>query len=334
MLRQITEWHDRITMDRYERIFALHHRLKESRYPVPGPVLEEALGCSRATLYRDVGFLRDVLHAPLLSTDAGFFYDRLHADKFELPGLWFNSDELHALLATHELLNRSGADVLGGALEPLRERIDALLADQHDGKRLPIERIRVIGSYTRKRDESVFRMVAGAVLERKRLGFEYNARSTGQLTARTVSPQRLTHYRDNWYLDALDHERAALRSFSVDRIRKPHVLKEPADDVPEQELSELLSDSYGIFSGRARQVATIVFSSEAARWVADEHWHSRQEGRYLDDGSYELKVPYSNPRELLMDVLRYGADARIVAPVSLRELAKSRLQLALSQYQG
>ncbi len=72
--------------------------------------------------------------------------------------------------------------------------------------------------------------------------------------------------------------------------------------------------------------------TEAARWIADEHWHSRQEGRYLQDGSYELKVPYSNPREVLMDVLRYGADARIIEPVSLRELAKSKLQLALAQY--
>jgi len=75
-----------------------------------------------------------------------------------------------------------------------------------------------------------------------------------------------------------------------------------------------------------------VFSAEAARWVSEEHWHSRQEGRFLDDGRYELKVPYSNPRELLMDVLRYGADAEIIAPVSLRESAKSSLQLALSNY--
>ena len=62
-------------MDRYDRIFALHKRLKAARYPVAADTLEEELGCSRATLYRDVGFLRDVLHAPLLSTDAGFFYE-------------------------------------------------------------------------------------------------------------------------------------------------------------------------------------------------------------------------------------------------------------------
>ncbi|MCC6756732.1 MAG: WYL domain-containing protein, partial [Arenimonas sp.] len=61
---------------------------------------------------------------------------------------------------------------------------------------------------------------------------------------------------------------------------------------------------------------------------------SKQEGRFLPDGRYELKVPYSNPRELLMDVLRYGADAEIIAPVPLRESARMSLQLALARYGG
>ena len=321
-------------MDRYDRIFALHKRLKLSRYPVSVSTLMEELGCSRATLYRDLEFLRDVLQAPLLSAETGVFYDRLQIDQFELPGLWFSSDELHALLATHELLNRSGADVLGSALEPLRKRIDSLLADQAKGRRWPVERIRVIGSYTRTRDEAAFRQVAGAVLARKRLRFDYTARSTDQLTTRTVSPQRLTHYRDNWYLDAWDHEREALRSFAVDRIGQARIGSEPARDLGEQELDGQLAASYGIFSGEPKGWATIRFSAKAARWVADEHWHSRQQGRFLEDGRYELKVPYSVSRELLMDVLHYGADAEIVEPPMLREQAKALLALTLSNYEA
>ena len=44
-------------------------------------------------------------------------------------------------------------------------------------------------------------------------------------------------------------------------------------------------------------------------------------------------VPYSVPRELLMDVLHYGADAEIVEPKVLREQARAHLQLALGNYQ-
>ena len=208
-----------------------------------------------------------------------------------------------------------------------------LLSNHGDGKAFPLQRIRVIGSGTRKVDEATFRHVASAVLGRRKLKFRYRARTSNEITQRNASPQRLTHYRDNWYLDAWDHDRDALRSFAIDRISDVQLLDAAAEDRDEAELNRHLASSYGIFSGQPKATATIRFSPHAARWVADEHWHSQQQGEWLKDGRYELRLPYSNSRELLMDVLKYGADAEIVAPVSLREEMKIMLQLAVGAYQ-
>ena len=320
-------------MDRYERITALPRLLKAARYPVNVKRLQEELGCSRATVYRDLAFLRDGLMAPIVGDgEAGFRYDPNESDRFELPGLWLSSEELHALLAAQQLLSRTGGGVLSSAMAPLQQRVEALLSEQAGGKRWPVERVRVIPHRTRKLDEASFRMVASGVLDRVRLAFEYRARSTDEKTRRTVSPQRITHYRDNWYLDAWDHDREALRSFSVDRISGAHLLKDAAIDVAEADLDQHLAGSYGIFSGEPKGWATIAFSAKAARWVADERWHSRQQGRFLPDGRYELKIPYSAGRELLMDVLHYGADAEIVEPEGLRAQARTLLDLARSNY--
>jgi predicted DNA-binding transcriptional regulator YafY len=320
-------------MDRYERIIALHRILQAARYPVTVPRLQDELGCSRATVYRDLAFLRDALMAPVVGDgEAGFRYDPQEGGRFELPGLWLNSEELHALLAAQQLLSRSGGGVLSGALAPLQQRIEKLLDEHSTGKRWPVERVRVIPHRTRRMDEAAFRTVCSAVLERKQLAFEYRARSTGEKTRRTVSPQRITHYRDNWYLDAWDNEREALRSFSVDRIGSGRMLDAEARDIDEATLNDHLSGSYGIFSGAPKGWATIVFNERAARWVADEHWHSQQQGRHLADGRYELKIPYSSSRELLMDVLHYGSDAEIVEPPALREQVRALLQLALANY--
>jgi predicted DNA-binding transcriptional regulator YafY len=264
--------------------------------------------------------------------EAGFRYDADEGGRFELPGLWLNSDELHALLAAQQLLSRSGGGVLSTALAPLQGRIEKLLSEHAAGKAWPMERVRVIPHRTRRMDEHAFRTVCSAVLSRKQLSFEYRARSTDEKSRRTVSPQRITHYRDNWYLDAWDHDRDALRSFSVDRIAGARQLDGPARDIDEPELDRHLAGSYGIFSGPPKGVATILFSAKAARWVADEHWHSQQQGRFLPDGRYELKIPYSAARELLMDVLHYGSDAEIIEPKALREQARSLLALALSNY--
>jgi predicted DNA-binding transcriptional regulator YafY len=321
-------------MDRYERILTLHRMLKSARYPVPLARVMEDLDCSRATAYRDIAFLRDALGAPIDSEgdEAAFHYASDEAERFELPGLWLTSEELQALLALNQLIDRTGPGILAGALAPVRKRIDGLLSNQTDGKSFPLERIRVIGYGARRVDEISFKNVASAVLERRRLQFEYRARSTNQATTRTVSPQRLTHYRDNWYLDAFDHDRDALRSFALDRIARASVLDTIALDLDEAELNQHLASSYGIFSGVPKATATIRFSAHAARWVADEHWHSQQQGQWLADGHYELKLPYSNSRELLMDVLKYGPDAEIIAPVSLREEMKIMLQLAQGAY--
>ena len=181
-------------------------------------------------------------------------------------------------------------------------------------------------------DEHAFRIVASSVLERRKLAFDYRARSTDDKTRRTVSPQRLTHYRDNWYLDAWDEDKQGLRSFSIDRITAARFAEGVARDVADDDLNAHLAGSYGIFSGAPKGWATILFSAKAARWVADEHWHSQQQGRFLADGRYELKVPYSVPRELLMDVLHYGGDAEIVEPKMLREQMRAMLQLAIGNY--
>ena len=322
-------------MDRYERINALHRIFKAARRPVTVARLMDELGCSRATVYRDIAFLRDGLMAPIVGEGegAGFRYDPEDNERFELPGLWLSSEELYGLLAAQQLLNRSGGGFLSEALAPLQERIEKLLADQAEGDAFPVERVRVIASRPRRLDEQAFRAVASAVLGRRQLSFDYRARSTDAQTRRTVSPQRITHYRDNWYLDAWDHDREGLRSFAVDRIGGARVLDEAARGIDKPQLDEHLAASYGIFSGAPKGWAKIVFSAKAARWVADEHWHSQQQGRFLPDGRYELKVPYSVPRELLMDVLHYGADAEIVEPPALREQARAHLALALGNYE-
>ncbi|MGH8190951.1 MAG: helix-turn-helix transcriptional regulator [Rhodanobacteraceae bacterium] len=322
-------------MDRYERILTLHRIFQSHRHPVGVDRLREELDCSRATLYRDIAFLRDALGAPLDSDPdgRGYRYAEGEGDRFELPGLWLTSEELSALVALETLVRRSDPGVLAEALAPFRERVEKLL-DAHAGaSRQPMERIRVVPWGSRKLNQHVFRTVASAVLARRQLKFRYRARTTGADSVRHVSPQRLTHYRDNWYLDAWDHDREALRSFAVDRIGEPEALGEAAIDRDEKELNETLASSYGIFAGTPKAWATIRFSARAARWVADEHWHSLQEGRWLDDGRYELKVPYSQSRELVMDILRYGPDAEVAAPQSLREEIRIMHKLALDEYE-
>ncbi len=323
-------------MDKFDRIFALHQCFDGRRTVLQIEDIQQHLACGRATAYRLMDVLRDQLGAPLVKDPetGGFLYDRKTSGHlYELPGLWFSAAELQALVVFQRLLHSLEPGLLDAHLAPLAARIDKLLAHRHLNLGGVEERIRVLGAAARPTGDA-FRGVASATLQRRRLKFAYHSRGRDQHTERQVSPQRLVHYRDNWYLDAWDHVRDALRSFSIDRIRNATETPEPAREIPAAQLDEHFASAYGIFAGKANKVAVLRFSRERARWVADERWHPEQTGQFLTDGRYELRIPYRDARELVMDILRHGADVEVTEPKELRQEVLEQLQRASDQYRA
>ncbi|GAB1232780.1 YafY family protein [Ferrigenium sp. UT4] len=321
-------------MQRLQRIYKLHHVISSHRFPVPRATLEKELECSRATVKRVIEDMKLYFGAPIEYDRErnGYHYDTQEGQTFELPGVWFNAAELHALLATQQLLEHMQPGLLDTHLKPLKAQVEKLLAaGQHDSDEIA-KRVRILRMAGRNTSSAHFQTVAGALLQRKRLVIRYHGRSNDEETQREISPQRLTHYRDNWYLDAWCHERNALRSFAVDRLREAKALEKRAKDIAEKELDAHFASSYGIFAGKPKHTAVLHFTPERARWVAEEQWHPQQQSRTLADGSYELQFPYADPRELVMDVLKHGAEVEVIAPESLKELVQEQLQNALARY--
>ena len=278
--------------------------------------------------------LRDKLGAPVHYDRErnGWYYDQSQGQPYQLPGLWFSADELHALLVSHNLLANLQPDILSSHIRPLTQRIEGILQNQHAGSQDMARRIRIFQQAARPTDLDQFRRITGATLERRQLRILYHGRERDQTNERTISPQRLTYYRSNWYLDAWCHLRDGLRTFSLDRTHVVEVIDTPTKDIPDEILDAHFATTYGIFAGPPEQTAVLRFTPNAARWVADEHWHPDQQGEVLPDGSYELRIPYSDPRELVIDILKYGEEVEVVAPEALRDAVRERLRLALDKY--
>jgi predicted DNA-binding transcriptional regulator YafY len=321
-------------VDKFDRIFQLHAILVSRRTPVPLEQLEAKLECSKSTVLRAISTMKDYLGAPIeFDRDAGGYkYGRPEdGEAYELPGLWFTANELQALAIMRRLVKDAGGGLLEEHLGALAKRLDDLTKHQHLNLGEAAQRLRFPAVAARPAGAS-FNAVASATLKRRKLWLEYHARSTNQVTERTVSPQRIVHYREAWYLDAWDEGKDALRSFSIDRIRRATATDDRALDVPETELDDHYSTAYGIFGGKADKVAVLRFTPERARWVADEQWHPQQEGTWLSDGSYELQVPYREAHELVMDIMRQGAGVKVVGPEKLRQEIAAQLHFAADQY--
>jgi predicted DNA-binding transcriptional regulator YafY len=320
-------------MDRTERLYRID-RLLQERTVVPVSDFLEELEVSLATFKRDLEYLRDRLNAPIVwdRDSGGYRFEKQGAgNKYELPGLWFNASEIHALLTMRQLLTSLGPGLLSSHVEPLLARLRMLL----DSEDVPIEafekRIRIQRLSARRYESEHFLPVVTAVLQRKRLLIDHYNKSRNETVRREVSPQRLNHYQENWYLDAWCHLRNEIRRFALDSLRGVWLGKEAAKEIPDAELRAALDAGYGIFSGRQLEWAELAFSNERARWVSQEVWHPDQKGRFAGDGTYHLQIPYTDPRELSMNILRHVPEVKVLSPLSLKQIVAERLKKALEE---
>lgn len=327
-------------MDRTERFYRIEQLIR-SRGAVPFDALMDALEVSRATLYRDLEYLRERMDAPIVhdAEAGGYRFQVDPADRaqvtHQLPGVWFSEPEIHALLSMHQLV--AGLDeggVLARHLQPLLDKLQAMLgADAAQATEL-MRRIRIVGTARRPVPPQCFERVGDALLHRRRLRIVHLTRRRGARSEREVSPQRLLHHRHTWYLDAWCHASDALRRFALDAIERAEGLEAPAREMPLDAVEAALDRGYGAFAGGEVQWAELVFDAESAAWVAREQWHPQQEGQALPDGSWRLRLPFTDLTELAMDVLRHGGHVVVVSPPSLRDAVRDRLAAALSRYDG
>lgn len=321
-------------MNRTERFYLIDQMLSE-RNAVSKQELIDGLGISWATLKRDLAYLKDRFNAPIIfDRDVGGY--RFDAPgigpKYELPGLWFNADETYALLAMHQMLSELEPGLLSPHISPLLSRLEAIVGS--DGRQFDdiSKKIRLARTGARRKNPEHFGVVTRAILERKRIHVRHFNRPRNEYTARELSPLRLVFYRNNWYLECWCHTRQALRRFSLDAIESVKMLGSTAKNVPVKQIEEALGGSYGIYGGKPKYQAVLRFSIHASRWVSNEEWHPDQVGEFDSEGRYVLKIPYADPTELMMDILRQGHHVEVLEPAELRREIQKETELMVATY--
>lgn len=324
-------------MPQVDRLTRIKDRLYAGKLLGKQALLDE-LEVSFATLKRDMAYLRDEWHVPVR-----FDRDRngWHLDGTAIAkggralDLKLREDEIRALLVMQHLLSRLEPGGLLGAQTGALQRHLARLLDKGLGAPADVvRRIRVLALAARRLELPHFQAAAQAVLRRRRLRIVYRARSHGRTEEREVSPQRLVHYRENWHLDAWCHRNEGLRIFSLDAMEQAQVLDSPAIEMPDADLDDQLAKGYGIFAGSQVHKARLRFTPERARWVSAERWHPDQRGRFDAQGHWLLELPYSDMRELVMDILRHVPEVEVEWPQELADEVRRRLEEGLRRMRG
>lgn len=308
----------------------LTHRRALTREDILGK-----LEISLATFKRDIAKLRNRLGTPIVfDRDLGGYRLDAPQEASELPGLWFTQDEILALMTIQSMIEQLNPNLLGPKLQPLRKRLDDMISHQGLDPQQLTQRVKAVSAGKRRMPMTAFEIIAKATFERNQLRVVHHNRVSGQNVERDISPQQLIHYRDNWYVDAWCHLRKGVRSFSIDAIESAHILCTPCKEIDLAAMRQQLDASYGIFAGAPKDWAELHFTPIRSSWVQHETWHPQQTGTMHPDGSYTLRVPYSDERELLGDILRFGAEVKVIAPSSLRKQLQEEIKRLQSLYKA
>lgn len=310
-----------------KRIEQLDHILQTRRSPVSVEELMARLECSQATVYRRINELKTHYQAPLVQDEEKrFYYDQKAS--FSLPGIRFSAAEAQGLLMAADILHKLQGDDLSAPISRIVSSIQQLLAEQGINNQ---KLIQFIPTLARKPKPSIFITVLDALQKQKKLQLSYCSRQ-GKESQRLVSPQHLTYYKNNWYLDAWCHRRDGLRLFAVELITAANLDIENNQTIDSEKLRRHYADSYGLFAGKASNHAQIKINLAKAPWVKDQHWHSQQRILVEDEDALLIELPFQHSAELVADIMQLGSAAEVIAPESLRRTIQEQLHLALAHY--
>ena len=244
-------------MDRSERFYKIQGMLQNRGVVRTQEFLDE-LEVSKATFKRDLEYLRDRMRAPIVYDrhEEAYRFDMGVADKelWQLPGLLVHgrgdAGAAHDGQAARRPAARRAERGRRAAAQTAARPCSS--PRQHSADDIA-KRIRILAIGSRKVEPAHFRALSTALLSRRRLRIRHQRRQDGEVLEREVSPQRLVHYRDNWYLDAWCHKRQAVRTFGVDAIEAVAVSDKAAEGRRRRRRSTAISRAVMAFSPAARR---------------------------------------------------------------------------------
>ena len=263
---------------------------------------------------REIGIPVEVAATDIWEKEQGY---RIPKDRYYLPEITFTPEEVWALFVAAHAPGEGGE--AERAFWKLATGVDtdvlAMISE-----RAPAPGLDASGPH--------LGTIADALARHRRIRFRYRP-AHGKAGQREVDPYALLFRSGNWYLVGRDSARQDVRAYRLSRLRGP--VKEAGDGTPAPEgfdaAKHVQAGPWGV--GEPRGTARVAFSPKVAPWAVPSTTGAKIVGT-ADDGWVEVEIPSGASDAFASWVLSFGADARLIAPRSLRDDVVDRLEAVLA----
>jgi predicted DNA-binding transcriptional regulator YafY len=316
--------------DRAARYLRIVRVLQGHPEGLSAQAIADRVGVSKRTVYRDIDAMDIDGGVPIWSNGGRFGID----DAAFLPPLALTLDEAMTFFLAARVLAKASDErdtELISAYVKLAEILPPVLADHL--------RATVDAYATTPRNDTftrVLRTLTEAWANRRIVEIEYGpgVYDTAKGPRRTrvrphaIEPSSTTRA---LYLIGWDEERAARRTFKVERIRSATLTPESFEGSGATIARELLA-AWDVIADEPSVRVVVRFAPAVAARVAETRWHPTQELAPDADGSLVWSAAVSGLREVRSWILGWGSDAEVLAPADLREWVLGELERGAARY--
>lgn len=318
-----------------ERIYAILAEVKSGSFPNCRK-LAEKLEYNQKTIQRDVTFMQNRLGIPISYNPSLHGYE-LTGSIEEFPEFDVQVEDLAALfLARHAIQGVQGTK-LEQALKPSFEKLTKMLEGKVTMNWRDLDNaFSVKESGVVEADLTLFGKLAEAVLKQREVTFTYRKVGATASGKRRIQPYHVGEIEGGWYVIGHDLERAALRTFALQRIVGLRVLKTTFDRPEGFQIGRHLGGSIGVWDQQHKGEFEVLIEVRGwvARVVQERLWHPSQKTQLLDDYGerVELRMALGSLEEVVQLVLSWGSCATVKQPSELAEMIRSEAQEMLANY--
>lgn len=321
---------DMRTRDQLRRLIWFVEQTKRQKYP-NAKKLAEQFEISVSQAQRDIAEMKEnkYLSIPLKYDyfEKGY---ALSEDGFEMIGLWASEEELLLFSLAKELLkDKDSKQILDTLLKKISfssnlrmDKLEKGLKDHLFYKKS--------GSYFI--EDGILQNILIGIINEHRISFTYNpVYGEKEPFKLDVFPLLILYYRSNWYL--LAKYKNFIRNYSLSRISDViHTDIKEDHSTLKTELKKKIRKPFGIFtnySERKMENVKLLFNKSFARYIQKYIIHPEQKIKMNDDGSIEVTFESSINPELIGEILKFGANVRVISPLVLEnEIVKTLREIS------
>lgn len=333
---------------RFERYRIIDEQLR--RFPGKGASMKQlirACGVSENTIYTDLEFMKTVYKAPINNSRkmGGYYYTEL----FVLPSienLPLSKEDLNQLTMVAEALNQFESLVvfgeLRGTLQKLGNAIKYKILKTNTNysnkpNTGPIDSIIQFESVPSFKGSEMISFFYEVIEQQKEVTFEYEKFVDEPSKTITVQPYWLKEHKNRWYVVGEIAKYQQFIALGLDRIIHTNESYPKAGNYfhrKQTSFKQLNKYSFGLYISKNEPVDIILsFTPTRGKYLKAQPLFNHYKVLVDNSQEYQIQTKLIINQELTMELVKLGADVKVIKPESLINKVKSMHRQALNQYE-